>query len=879
MAREELSPMMRQYMAFKTKHPDALLLFRMGDFYEMFFDDAKLAARVLGLAPTTRDKGTNPVPMAGFPHHAAEGYIKRLIDVGVRVAVCDQVQDAREAKGLVERDVTRIITAGTLTEDDILDERANNFLAAVAGGVGGPGAGAFGLAWVDLSTGKFEAEDVPAEALGDSLRRVAPVECLLPEADGADGAEEHPAVGFLPEGCAVSRRPAWEFGRGDAHRRLTGHFGTATLDGFGCEGLGPAIGAAGAVLAYLEETQKGRLGHIRRIEPFTAGRYLALDRTTLRSLELVETMRGAERRGTLLGVLDHTQTPPGARLLRRWILTPLREVGAIEERLDAAEELVGGRHLREGLAERLRRIYDIERLTTRIACARASARDLVALRTSLDQVPELQGELREVRCALLAGLKGRLDSVPEAAGLIASAIRADPPAVLAEGGIIRDGFRPELDELRKTARDGKSWIASFEAEEVQRAGIPSLKVGFNRVFGYYIEVTNTHRDKVPEHYIRKQTLKNAERYITPELKEWESRVLSAGERANELELEIFHEVREQVAGHAARLQATAQAVAELDVLLSLATVAAEGGYVRPRITEAAQLIIEDGRHPVLDEVMDEPFVPNSVAMDGREVKLLVVTGPNMAGKSVYIRQTALLVLMAQMGSFIPAKAATVGIVDRIFTRVGSSDEQARGQSTFMVEMVEVANILNCATDRSLIILDEVGRGTSTFDGVSIAWATAEHIHERIGARTLFATHYHELAQLAETLGGVRNLNVAVREWQGEVIFLHRIVPGHTDQSYGIHVAKLAGVPREVVQRASGILAHLEEHAVRPDAGAESQGKGQAKPRPKQVQMSLFQPLDAEVREEFLKLDVDALTPIEALQRLVEIKRKLEGGGK
>jgi len=873
MAKSEPTAMMRQYLAFKKKHEDAVLLFRMGDFYEMFYEDARTAARVLGLALTSRQKGENAVPMAGFPYHAAESYIKRLIEAGHRVAVCEQVQDPREARGLVERDVMRVITPGTLTEEDILDRRANNFLAAVCEGGDG-----FGLAWVDLSTGTFEVEDVGPDALADSLRRVSPAECLLPEADSPVEQERHPALAGLAQDCLITRRPPWEFSREDARRRLNEHFGTASLDGFGCEGMGPAIGAAGAVLAYLQETQKGQIGHITRIAPFRSGRYLVLDSTTQRSLELIRTMRGADREGSLLAVLDATLTPPGARLLRRWLLAPLKEKAEVEARLDAVGELVAGVRLRRGLAERLRNVHDIERLTTKISCARANARDLLALRGSLEQVPALMDELSGAECELLRALRERFDPLPDMVGLIGCAIRPDAPLALSEGGLIRDGYSPELDELRQVTREGKGWIARFEAQEAERTGIPSLKVGFNQVFGYYIEVTNAHRDKVPAHYMRKQTLKNAERYITPDLKEWETRVLGASDRAKELEQELFHKVRREVAQHTVRLQQTAAAVAELDALLSLATVAARRGYVRPTVTEGTELYIEDGRHPALEQIMTDRFVPNSVAMDGTEVRLLIVTGPNMAGKSVYIRQAALLVLMAQMGSFIPARSATIGIADRIFTRVGASDEQARGQSTFMVEMTEVANILNNATPRSLIILDEVGRGTSTFDGVSIAWATAEHIHDNIGARTLFATHYHELAQLANSLGGVRNLNVAVREWQGEVIFLHRIVPGHTDQSYGIHVAQLAGVPRPVVDRARGILQHLEANAVAPDDRPRSAPAHGDLPRPRMLQTLLFHPLEAEVRDELLRLDPDRLSPLEALQKLAEIVRRLRDGG-
>ena len=880
MAKPAHTPMMKQYLAFKKKHQDAVLLFRMGDFYEVFFEDAKLCARDLGLALTSREKGENAVPMAGFPHHAAERYIKRLIRAGHRVAICEQVQDPAEASGLVERDVTRVITAGTLTEENILESRANNFLAAVA-----LGDSRAGVSWVDLSTGKFEVAEGPPQALADALQRVQPAECLLPEAADADEEGRHPALPHLPHGCLITRRPPWEFAPDEGRRILNDHFGTRTLDGFGCEGMGPALGAAGAVISYLRETQRAAIGHIRKVEPFAGDRYLILDSTTQRSLELTETMRGLtpERRrgaeGSLLHVLDRTATPMGARMLRRRILTPLGRRDEIEERLDAVQTLVQDGLLRRDLRARLDNIYDMERLTTRVYCGRANARDLVALRHSLSHLPALRGLLDEAPGTLLPRLRDAVDPLPEVEGLIAAAIKKDPPAVITEGGVIRDAFDPELDELRTTAREGKDWIARFEAQESAHTGIPSLKVGFNKVFGYYIEVTNAHAEKVPDNYIRKQTLKNAERYVTPELKERESAVLGAGERAKELEYELFQQVRREVSGYTERLQATAEALAELDVLVSLAAVAAEHGYVRPRIEEDARLCIRDGRHPVLEQILDEEFVPNDIEMDGPRVSLLVITGPNMSGKSVYIRQAALIVIMAQMGSFVPAREASIGLVDRIFTRVGASDEQARGQSTFMVEMIEVANILNNATNRSLIVLDEVGRGTSTFDGVSIAWATAEYIHNHIGARTLFATHYHELAQLAHTLEGVQNLNVAVREWQNEVVFLHRVVPGATDRSYGIHVAKLAGVPREVLGRASSILAHLEENAVGPDDEPRFVPRDErAGPRPRPVQMPLFKPLDSQVREELMRLDTDRLSPLEALTRLTEIARRLREQG-
>jgi DNA mismatch repair protein MutS len=862
--------MMRQYLAFKRKHEDAVLLFRMGDFYEVFFEDARTCARELGLALTSRDKGENPVPMAGFPHHAADTYVRRLIRGGYRVAICEQVQDPAEAKGLVERDVTRVITPGTLTEEQILDSRTNNFLASVA-----PGDQLIGIAWVDLSTGRFEVEEVAGDRVGDSLERIAPSECLCAEMEEGP----HPAEALLPQDCMRTRRPPWEFATDEGRRRLNEHFGTATLEGFGCADMGPALGAAGALIAYLQETQKVTIGHIRKIEPFESDRFLILDATTRRGLELVDVMRGGGKEGSLLEVLDRTATPMGARMLRRWLLAPLRDREAIVRRLDAVGELCSGRLLRRDLRAALREVYDIERLATRIYCGRANARDLVALGMSLTRLPELTGHLSDAGSEMLRQVRDRIDLLPEVEGLVASAIKQDPPVTITEGGIIRDGFHPELDQLRLTAREGRGWIAKFENEEAERSGIPSLKVGFNKVFGYYIEVTNTHRDKVPPHYVRKQTLKNAERYITPELKEKESAVLGAGERAKELEYEIFQQVRQEVGGYTERLQATADALAKLDALLSLGTVAAESRYVRPAISEEPVLRVKDGRHPVLEQLLDEEFVPNDLLIGGSDASLCVITGPNMAGKSVYIRQAALLVLMAQMGSFVPAAEATVGLTDRIFTRVGASDEQRRGQSTFMVEMVEVANILNNATGQSLIILDEVGRGTSTFDGVSIAWAVAEYIHDNITARTLFATHYHELAQLAGSLDGVRNLNVAVREWQGDVVFLHRVLPGATDRSYGIHVAKLAGVPAEVLDRSGEILSHLEENAIGPNDEPRFAPRERAEPKPRTMQLPLFKPLDAKVREELEALDITGMTPLEAMGKLDEIIRRLKEASK
>ncbi len=868
-----MTPMMRQYFSFKRKHEDALLLFRMGDFYELFYEDAKIVARVLGLALTSREKGENPIPMAGFPCHAAENYIKRLVENGHRVAVCEQVEDPSEAKGLVRRDVVRIITAGTLTEENILDRRSNNFLAAAC-----PGEDGYGLAWVDLSTGGFELEEIAGESPADSLRRIAPAECLMPEGAGEEDPSMDHAISELDGRCMLTRRPPWEFSTQQSLRVLNEHFGTASLDGFGCAGMDMATGAAGAVLAYLQATQKGAVSHIKSIKPFNSSSYLVLDRTTQRSLELVEPIRAEQKGGTLISVLDHTRTPPGARLLRRWMLTPLKDPAAIGERLGAVEEFVKDARLREKVHAHLSNVYDIERLATKVATARANARDLTALRDSIAQIPLLKDVLSGAGSTLLCRLREELDPVREAAGLVTEAISPDPPVAITEGGIIKNGYSAELDELRHTAARGKEWLAGFEAAESEKTGIPSLKIGYNKVFGYYLEVTNSHKDKVPDDYMRKQTLKNAERYITPELKEWESRVLSAAERAMELEYVLFGEIRREVSQYTERLQCTAGKVAKLDSLLSLGIVAAQNGYVRPVVDDNTAIEIKEGRHPVLEQIMDEQFVPNDTTAGGNGKRLLIVTGPNMAGKSVYIRQTALLVLMAQMGSFVPAKSARIGAVDRIFTRVGASDVQIRGQSTFMVEMVEVANILNNATSRSLIILDEVGRGTSTYDGVSIAWATAEHIHNEIGANTLFATHYHELAQLSNTLDGVQNLNVAVRDWEGEVVFLHRIIPGHADQSYGIHVARLAGVPDGVVRRGREILQHLEANAIGPDdrprfaPPVKKPGSGSG-----HVQTPLFRPLDEKIKGRLRSLRVEEMTPLEAMKELDEIIKLCESG--
>ncbi|MEK7805634.1 MAG: DNA mismatch repair protein MutS, partial [Planctomycetota bacterium] len=733
------TPMMRQYNEIKRQHKDALLFFRMGDFYELFFEDAKLASKVLGITLTSRSKGEGAIPMAGVPHHAADSYIRKLIKAGHKVAICDQLQDPEEATGIVDRGVTRIITPGTITEDTLLEDKSNNYLIAVL-----ETNTMTGLSWIDLSTGRFQVEDIRKETLFDEFARLNPSEVLLPEETVRNNTSFMERIRAECDGI-VTARPDWEFSKDTAYRILMEHFGTASLEGFGCEDVGPALGAAGAVIQYLKETQKTSLKHIGKIQKYQADNRVLMDKATQQSLEITQTIRARDREGSLLSVIDQTKTPMGARLLREWIVSPLRVSAEIKYRQIGVKELSENSPLRRELRDILGNIYDIERISTKISCGRANGRDLVSLKQSLSKLPALKEKVGFCMSDVLVSAEEQLDVLDEVRTLIGTAIVPDPPPTIKDGGLIREGYDAALDELKYISKNGKSWIANFQAEEIARTGINSLKVGYNKVFGYYIEVTNVNKDNIPQAYIRKQTLKNAERFITPELKEYETKVLTADERAMDLEYDLFIQIREQVSGFTARLQRTSEAIALLDVLSTLANLAVENRYIMPEITDSLELKIIDGRHPVLDrKFANESFVPNDINLDGTQDTIMVITGPNMAGKSTYIRQVALLILMAQMGSFIPAKEAVIGTVDRIFTRVGASDELSRGQSTFMVEMNETANILNNATERSLIILDEVGRGTSTFDGVSIAWAITEYIYQHIHARTLFATHYHEL---------------------------------------------------------------------------------------------------------------------------------------
>jgi len=856
------TPMMQQYEQAKRACPEALLLFRMGDFYELFHDDAKTASRILGLTLTSRDKSDNPIPMAGFPYHQLENYLGKLVIAGFRAAICEQVEDPKKAKGLVKREVTRIVTPGTVTDDALLDPRESNYLAAIV-----PGEPS-GFAWVDLSTGRFLAATLATSALRDQIARVAPAECLV--AEGTELASVNPN-----DRCAITRRPTWTFALESGWKNLTRHFGTASLEGFGFDRDrdAAAIRAAGAVLDYLSETQKSELTHVDRLIPYREGESLEIDETTRRSMELTRTLREGRRQGSLLSVIDRTVTAMGSRHLANWIANPLVNIAAIDARLDAVEELVNETKLATDLRETLSHVYDLQRLLARTTTGRASPRDLSCLGRTLRLLPHVKAKLSARRSERLCELESRLDLFPDIRKRLDEALEDECPLVSRDGGIIREGFHAELDRLRNLARGGKQWIAEYQAQESRKTGIPNLKIGFNKVFGYYLEVTKAHAEKVPDEYIRKQTIKHAERFITPELKGYEEKVLSADEESKTLEYDLFIELRDAVALQASGIQRTADVLAELDVLTALSELAREQGYCRPRIVEEPVLSIYQGRHPVLDAL--EPagtFVPNDIEAGGDHPVLLLITGPNMAGKSTYIRQTALITLMSHIGSFVPAASAVIVLTDRIFARVGASDELSRGKSTFMVEMTETAHILNAATRRSLIILDEIGRGTSTYDGLSIAWAVAEHLHDRIGCRTLFATHYHELTGLEQSRSGVGNLNVAVREWDEEVIFLHQIVPGSADKSYGIHVARLAGVPPEVIERAKDILAQLEEEHL--DALGQAKIGKSVEKTAGPIQLTLFGMYDHPLLRKIRETDLNRLAPLDALALIQQWQTEL-----
>jgi len=827
--------MMKQYHEIKRRFPGKMVFFRLGDFYEMFYEDAVVASRELEITLTARnkDKAGAPVPMCGVPYHSVDGYIARLLRKGYRIAICEQVEDPKTARKLVHREVTRILTPGTVVEEVLLEPKDHNYLGSLI--LTGEGSG---LAFIDLSTGDFVTTELTgADAWDrslDELSRFRPRELLLPE-DGSNPLKEKLARDWPGEWVA-SPLDGWAFNADYAFRLLLEHFSVATLAGFGCEDHPLAISAAGALIHYIRETQLSQLGKIAALRFFEPRDYLKLDNSTVKNLELIETMEG-DRKGSLLSVLDVTRTGMGGRLLKSWLLTPLLNAGELDKRLDAVEVLTKDVVGHDRLVRRLGEIHDVERLVSRVTLGTASPRDVLALRDSLCAVPAIRSSLESCGAATLQQIRSKLDDLPDVVQLIQNAIAEEPPASSLDPGIIRSGFSAELDELRAIRRSGKTYIASLEARERERTGIQSLKVKFNQVFGYFIEVTRPNLPQVPTGYVRKQTLVNCERFVTEELQEYEEKVLRAEERIAELEKDLFDQVRKTIAGQAGRIQATARLLGELDVYAALAEVAIKNDYVRPQLVESDEICVQQGRHPVV-EFQSRPFIANDLYMNTTTDQLLILTGPNMGGKSTFLRQTALIVILAQMGSFVPARQARIGLVDRIYTRVGASDNLARGQSTFMVEMIETANILNTATNGSLILLDEVGRGTATFDGLSIAWAVAEYLAQnpQHRAKTIFATHYHELTKMADVQPGVKNYCMAIREAGNEIVFLRKVVAGTADKSYGIEVARLAGLPREVLRRASQILERLERKEIdltgRPRARSADEVLGE-------IQKSLF----------------------------------------
>jgi DNA mismatch repair protein MutS len=868
------TPAMRQFHDIKQQVPDAILFFRMGDFYEMFYDDALTAARALELTLTSRQKDASgsAIPMCGVPHHAADTYVGRLIRRGFKVAICDQIEDAAQAKGIVKREIVRVVTPSTYMHQGYLEAKEPSYLMAIATGMA-----ALGAALVDLSTGDFVAfqydSDERWQQIAETLATYRPREILLPE--GAVLRDEL-FEGLVRDGDSpvTTERDPWRFEHEACRSLLLRHFGTISLEGFGLEDKPLAVGAAGAALQYLEETQKGELVHISSIRCLEEADYLILDPVTQRNLELTRSLTEGGRQGSLIEVLDRTTTSMGARTLKSWILRPLVDVNAIGRRLDGVEELAFEVIARSKLREILKDVLDLERLLSRITLGSAGPRDLAGLAASLTKIPALRVLTSDAKAAILGELDDALDPVEEARDDIESTLVAEPPAALKDQGAIREHVSAELDELRRLRSAGKSTLADIEQRERARTGISTLKVRFNKVFGYYLEVTKSKLDAVPGDYIRKQTLVGAERYITPELKEYEEKILGAEERIQVLERELFDALIVRVKRHAARIRETARAVATLDVLAGLAEVATAANFTKPRLHDGFELEVKDARHPVIEATSHEPFVPNDVSLDESR-RLIILTGPNMGGKSTYLRQTALIVLMAQMGSFVPATEAKVPIVDRIFTRVGASDNLFRGRSTFMVEMQETAHILHHATPKSLILLDEIGRGTATYDGLSLAWSVAEYIasEPRLRSKTIFATHYHELTDLASELAGVVNYHVSAREWQDDIVFLRKVLEGGSDRSYGIQVARLAGLPASLLHRAREILVNLEKTEFdlegRPRVTGDSSSTGGAR------QMSLFADTEDRVISEIRRLDTDAMTPMEALRLLADLRRRLD----
>ncbi len=878
----DLTPMMKQYMETKAQYPDCILFYRLGDFYEMFFDDALTASRELEITLTGKNCGQEErAPMCGVPYHAVESYLNKLVTKGYKVAICEQVEDPKTAKGIVKREVVRIVTPGTNLDTQALDETKNNYIMCIV-----YIADRYGVSVADITTGDYFVTEIEESTkLMDEIYRFSPSEIICNETFYMSGMDLENMRERL--GITIYSLDAWYFDDAVCRQKLLEHFSVSSFAGLGLADYDCGIISAGALLIYLLETQKNSLANLTHITPYTSGKYMMLDSSTRRNLELCETLREKQKRGSLLWVLDKTKTAMGARTLRKYVEQPLIDKKEIEKRLDAVEELKNEAISREEIREYLSPVYDLERLITKITYGSANPRDLTAFRTSLEMLPPIRYVLQDMQCDLLKQICADLDPLEDLCSLIQNAIQEDPPVAMKEGNIIRDGFNEEVDKLRRAKSDGKDWLAKLENDEREKTGIKNLRIKFNKVFGYYLEVTNSYKDLVPEYYTRKQTLANAERYITPELKELEDMILGAEDKLYALEYEIYTEVREKAASEVERIQQTAKAVAALDTFASLALVAERSNYVRPGINEKGVIDIREGRHPVVEHMIpNEMFISNDTYLDDKKHRISIITGPNMAGKSTYMRQTALIALMAQVGSFVPAKSADIGLSDRIFTRVGASDDLASGQSTFMVEMTEVANILRNATSKSLLILDEIGRGTSTFDGLSIAWAVVEYISDSrlLGAKTLFATHYHELTELEGKIENVNNYCIAVKEKGDDIVFLRKIVKGGADKSYGIQVAKLAGVPDLVIDRAKEIVEELIEGDITTRVSEITVKDKNSKKKPKTkkydevdiAQMSLFDTVkDDDVLEELKNLDVSNMTPVDALNAIYRLQNKLK----
>lgn len=887
-AKKKQTPLMRQYFQIKDEHPGTILLFRVGDFYETFADDAQLISKELGITLTKRNNGGDQTPLAGFPYHALDNYLPKLVKKGYKVAVCDQTEDPEEAKKagrkIVNREVTEITTPGVTMSEKLLDHKRNNYIASLYWD-----GDTIGVAFSDISTGEFALSHIHEENLDSMLAAIQPSEILVQQKkkNKLDESLTHHNITYIED---------WVYEGDYGYKLLTDHFETHSLKGFGVESLKIAHVAAGSLMHYMQDTQKAYLRHLRRLYAYESNEFMSLDAATKRNLELATSIQEGGTEGTLISILDDTCTAMGGRLLRRWIMRPLKRLKPIQQRLDAVDKLFNSHDIRKSLREELEQIGDMERLISRICVGRTNARDVVQLKLSLAQIPRLKSQISSFDDPLMKDIFGRLKLLIEVQERIGSTLKEDPPASVRDGGMIAEGFNEELDELRDVAKNGKKYIAKIKDELAKEHNIPSLKIGYNKVFGYYIEVTNTHKDKVPESFIRKQTLVNSERYITPELKEVEEKVLSAEERSKTLEYELFEELRLYVAEFADEIQQVAQAIGELDVLQGFAEVAFRNNYAKPEVGDHEEIDIKKGRHPVVEKSlpMGEPFIPNDIKLDNENDQILIITGPNMAGKSIILRQTGLIVLLAQVGSFVPAKSANIGMVDKIFTRVGASDNLAAGESTFLVEMNEAANILNNATPRSLILLDEVGRGTSTFDGLSIAWSLAEYLHNHapVAAKTLFATHYHELNELEQMYERTKNYNVQVKEHDGKVVFLRKLVAGGADHSYGIQVADMAGLPQVVIERAKEILKNLESHSlditnkngsIEQEASTKKEASKnlseKVEKQPETSQMSMFQThVDPRIETVLNKLeatDPNRMTPIEALMLITELKKLVD----